>query len=86
MEMPLTLGQTNNPRQGPSPRTSPSRATTVPVGVGCHYLGIQFLPGQSRHFIRTSARELTDHSVCAQDALGFSLDGVAERIGARAKG
>lgn len=56
--------------------------TTVPVGVGCHYLGIQFLPGQSRHFIRASARELTDHSVCAQDALGFSLDGVAERIGA----
>jgi len=42
--------------------------TTRPTHIAClpgsHYLGIRFKPGQSRHFIRATAHELTD---CCED-------------------
>ena len=37
-----------------------TRPATVPITRGFHYLGIQFKPGQSRHFVTLPAQELTD--------------------------
>lgn len=48
---------------------------------GCHYLGVSFKPGQSRHFMRAAALELTDGSEPAQGMLGFDLEDIPERVG-----
>ena len=54
--------------------------TDVPLMQGCHYLGIRFKPGQSRHFIQASADELTDGHTSTQGVLRFSLDRMAEEV------
>ncbi len=54
---------------------------SVPIRLGVHYLGIQFKPGQSRHFVTLPAKELTDSHAPAPEVLRFSLDGIAEQIG-----
>ncbi|WP_171013803.1 helix-turn-helix domain-containing protein [Chitinivorax sp. B] len=52
--------------------------TTQPVDValsrGCHYLGVRFQPGQSRHFIDVTAAELTNHAVPAAGLLRVLMD------------
>lgn len=45
-----------------------------------HYLGIRFNPGQSRHFMRAAANELTDRCEPAKGLLSCSLDSVFENI------
>lgn len=54
---------------------------SVPIRLGVHYLGIQFKPGQSRHFVALPAKELTDSHAPAPEVLRFALDGIAEQIG-----
>lgn len=53
---------------------------SVPIRLGAHYLGIQFKPGQSRHFVALPAKELTDSHAPAPEVLHFALDGIAEQI------
>jgi AraC-like DNA-binding protein len=53
---------------------TPTRRIDIPLNQECHYVGIRFQPGQSRHFIEPSARYLTDTSAAACDALLFSLN------------
>lgn len=48
----------------------------VALETGRHYLGIRFLPGQSRHFLGALSRELTDRCEPGGGLLRFSLDGV----------
>jgi len=57
-----------------------TRRTDIPVMPRRHYLGIRFKPGQGRHFVPVSARELTDHHARVDDVTGFSLDRIAERV------
>lgn len=40
---------------------------------GAHYLGVRFHPGQSRHFLRAAAAELTDTHEPAHGLLAFDL-------------
>lgn len=58
-----------------------TRPATVAITPGFHYLGIQFKPGQSRHFVTLPTQELTDSHAPAQEVLRFLLDGIAEQIG-----
>jgi AraC-like DNA-binding protein len=53
---------------------TPTRPMDIPLNQDCHYVGIRFQPGQSRHFMEPSARHLTDSSVATYDALHFSLN------------
>ena len=46
----------------------------------CHYLGVRFKPGQSRHFIDAAADELTDRCEPAEGLLLFPFDGVPESV------
>jgi AraC-like DNA-binding protein len=55
-------------------------ATTIAVEPQSHYLGIRFRPGQSRHFMRACAQELTDACEPAEGLLAFGLDGLAEAM------
>lgn len=57
-----------------------TQRTDIAVARQCHYLGIRFKPGQSRHFVALPARELTDTHVPTQGLIGFSLDRIAERV------
>lgn len=52
----------------------------VPLEPGRHYLGIRFRPGQSRHFLDASARELTDAVRRADGAFLPDLARAAEAI------
>ncbi|NEQ44628.1 MAG: AraC family transcriptional regulator [Leptolyngbya sp. SIOISBB] len=52
--------------------------TNISKGQNCHYLGIRFKPGQSRHFICPSAHDLTDTYTATHDALKFSINEVSE--------
>ena len=54
--------------------------TEVPLIQHYHYLGIQFKPGQSRHFIDATARELTDGYQPTQGLLQFWLEDVPENV------
>jgi AraC-like DNA-binding protein len=50
-----------------------TRSTTILIDRHCHYLGIRFRPGQSRHFLHASALELTDRYEPTKDLLKFSF-------------
>ncbi len=52
--------------------------TNIAKGQQCHYLGVRFQPGQSRHFIRPSAHDLTDTYIATHEALKFSINEVSE--------
>ncbi|MFC7513803.1 DUF6597 domain-containing transcriptional factor [Herbaspirillum sp. GCM10030257] len=58
-----------------------TKRTDLPLGLHDHYLGVRFKPGQSRHFIKIPARELTNDRILSEDVLQFSLDDMPERIG-----
>ncbi len=51
-----------------------------PLKPGCHYLGLRFRPGQSRHFLRAAAAELTDRHEGATGLLTLDLQDVPERV------
>lgn len=57
--------------------------TDISLARHSHYLGIRFRPGQSRHFMKAAAQELTDGCESAQGLLSFSLDGVSEKLAER---
>ncbi|MEW6703765.1 MAG: DUF6597 domain-containing transcriptional factor [Pseudomonadota bacterium] len=59
---------------------STTRATTLPIRPGSHYLGIRFRPGRSRHFLQACAAELTDAQHDARALLQLPLEPLAERI------
>lgn len=59
---------------------STTRPTRLACSPGTHYLGIRFLPGQSRHFLSGHAGELTDRRQDAHDLLPFPLEPVAARV------
>jgi AraC-like DNA-binding protein len=59
---------------------STTRPTALRCTPGCHYLGIRFRPGQSRHFLRASAHELTDRREDARDLLRVPVEAFAEQI------
>ena len=46
----------------------------------CHYLGIRFRAGQSRHFINATARELIDRSEVTDGLLQFNLGDIPETL------
>lgn len=50
--------------------------TEIGLHLRCHYIGIRFQPGQSRHFIKAAARELTDNHADAKGLLRLSLNGI----------
>ena len=52
---------------------STTAITDIPLETGCHYLGICFKPGKSRHFINATAAELTNTSEPAKELLKFDL-------------
>ena len=58
--------------------------TTKPCNISIlpqkHYIGIRFHPGQSRHFINLSSKELTDANESSEGILNFSLDGFTEQL------
>lgn len=51
-----------------------TQRTVIDVEPTVRYLGVRFLPGQARHFLRMSAAELTDRAeaVKGDDALGLA--------------
>jgi AraC-like DNA-binding protein len=57
-----------------------TRRTELPLEPACHYLGIRFQPGQSRHFLDVPARALTDAVLPAESLLIPSVREVAEPI------
>lgn len=59
---------------------STTRPTALRCTPGCHYLGIRFRPGQSRHFLRTSAHELTDRCEDARDLMRVPVEAFAEQL------
>lgn len=54
----------------------------VALASGAHYLGVRFHPGQSRHFLRAAAAELTDTHEPAQGLLAFDLQDLPEQLAA----
>ncbi|HEY0681288.1 MAG TPA: helix-turn-helix transcriptional regulator [Steroidobacter sp.] len=54
--------------------------TNIPCSPGRHYLGIRFQPGQSRHFIRAAADEITDAREDLRTLMEFPSDRIATRI------
>ena len=58
-----------------------TKRTNLHLGLHDHYLGIRFKSGQSRHFIKIPAHELTNGQILSSDVLQFSLDDIPERIG-----
>jgi AraC-like DNA-binding protein len=59
---------------------STTRPTPLPCTPGCHYLGIRFRPGRSRHFLRAAAGELTDRCEDAGGLLRFPFESIAARV------
>jgi AraC-like DNA-binding protein len=59
-------------------------STTKPTGLGCtpgcHYLGVRFRPGQSRHFLRASAHELTDRREDLRHLLRVPAEALAAQV------
>ena len=58
---------------------TPTRRIDIRLNHDCHYVGIRFQPGQSRHFIEPSARHLTDTYAPALDVLRFPLGQVGDQ-------
>jgi AraC-like DNA-binding protein len=58
---------------------TPTRRMDIRLNQDCHYVGIRFQPGQSRHFIEPSARHLTDTYAPALDVLRFPLGKVGDQ-------
>lgn len=54
----------------------------VALAAGHHYLGVRFRPGQSRHFLRAVAVELTDTHEAAAGLLAFELRDIPEQLAA----
>jgi AraC-like DNA-binding protein len=54
----------------------------VMLAAGAHYLGVRFHPGQSRHFLRAAAAELTDTHEPAQGLLAFDLQELPGQLAA----
>ena len=52
----------------------------VPLAQGSHYLGIRFRPGQSRHFLKVAAVELTNTFESAKELCKFDLYGMPELV------
>jgi AraC-like DNA-binding protein len=50
--------------------------TDITLNPHSHYLGMRFKPGQSRHFMRAAASELTDRCEGSDGMLRFRLDSV----------
>ena len=59
---------------------TPTCRIDIPLNQDCHYLGIRFRPGQSRHFMEPSARHLTDTYAPAFDILRFPLRQVGDQL------
>ena len=59
---------------------STTRPTAIPCVRGNHYLGIRFLPGQSRHFITSAANEITDCREDLRTLMQFPSEHIAARI------
>jgi hypothetical protein len=55
-----------------------TQATSISLGHNCHFIGIRFKPGQSRHFLRAAADELTDRGESAEGLLKFSFNHALE--------
>lgn len=55
-------------------------ATEIALKQNSHYLGIGFKPGQSRHFIKVAAYELTHSCAPVDQLLSFSLKNIPENI------
>lgn len=75
----LVISQSGTSTQSWAYGTSTSKSV-VALEQHAHYLGICFKPGQSRHFIKAAANELTDRYEPAKGLLSFSLDNVLERV------
>ncbi len=56
-----------------------TQATAIALDQHCHYLGIRFAPGQSRHFLHASASDVTDRCESGQHLLQFSLKDIFDR-------
>lgn len=52
---------------------STTAKTDIPLEIACHYLGISFKPGKSRHFINAAASELTNANEPTKELLKFDL-------------
>lgn len=63
---------------------STTRPTAIPCRAGTHYLGIRFLPGQSRHFITAAAHEITDCREDLRTLMRFPSERVAAHIASEA--
>lgn len=59
---------------------TPTARIDIPLQPHYRYFGIRFKPGQNRHFMKLSARDLTDNSVVANDAMGFSLHQLSDSL------
>ncbi|MGI8738981.1 MAG: AraC family transcriptional regulator, partial [Gammaproteobacteria bacterium] len=57
-----------------------TRAVEISLKQQAHYLGIRFRPGQSRHFIKAAAHELTNGRELTDGLLCFPFDAVSEDI------
>jgi AraC-like DNA-binding protein len=55
-----------------------TQSTAIALEQRCHYLGIRFKPGQSRHFLHAAASDLTDRCESAHSLLRFSFNGALE--------
>src|SRR5688572_14534127 len=63
---------------------STTRPTAIPCTAGTHYLGIRFLPGQSRHFIAAAAHEITDGREDLRTLMRFPSEHIATHIASEA--
>lgn len=59
---------------------STTARTDISLETGSHYLGICFKPGKSRHFINTTASQLTNTNEPAKGLLKFDLLNTHEHI------
>ncbi len=59
---------------------STTSRTDTPLVMGSHYLGVSFKPGQSRHFLRVAAMEITDRHEPSNGLISFDLCDIPERI------
>lgn len=59
---------------------TPTARIDIPLQPHCSYFGIRFKPGQNRHFMQPSARDLTDNSVVAHEAMDVSLNQISEAL------
>jgi AraC-like DNA-binding protein len=53
---------------------SVTACTDIVLVPGTTYIGVQFRPGQARHFVHGPARELTDQAMPGPDVLAFDLE------------